>query len=120
MMLPLAQFGGPGRVTSVFHSEEGFQITPGIDDRDTHSRSSLFGLGDRRSDCFLGFFLAHAHGVLLWMSYRSMGSGALAATSFWSRSSRQKSSGMAAASAARSSAIRSGRLAPGMTAAEAG
>ena len=51
---------------------------------------------------------------------RSMGSGALGATSACWRISRQKSSGTVAFSAAWSSAMRSGRLAPGMIAADAG
>ncbi len=52
--------------------------------------------------------------------YRSIGSGAAAATSCCSRSSRQNPAGMSTFRAAMSSAMRSGRLAPGIAAATAG
>lgn len=48
-----------------------------------------------------------------------IGSGALGATSFCSRISSQNTSGITVFNAALSSEIRSGRLAPGMTAATA-
>src|SRR5262245_60284176 len=60
------------------------------------------------------------HGGLLELRYRSIGRGALGATSPCFRISCQKSSGTFTFSAAISSAIRSGLLAPGMMAADAG
>ena len=63
---------------------------------------------------------AKTHGVIVEVRCPTIGSGANGETSSWSLSSFQKSSGTTVFIAALSSAMRSGLLAPGMTAALAG